>query len=256
MMFFLQESYPTTEAKVLSAIVPVVLTVVFYSIYWYVAGSGKLKKRFNRDSDLTGANVVQVVLKRLSGLLLLGIMPVLLARLLTDFYAPAEIGLEFRPETTGFTLISVMLLSGFIIPVVSFTSRKPSVYDAYPEIRATNWTGRLLFAELFTWALYLLGYEVLFRGVLLFGLTRSLGPVPAIIISTLLYSAAHLPKSKTETVASIPFGVVLCILTLYSGSIWIAFIAHMVNCITMTLTAINSNPGMSYANTGKKVSAV
>lgn len=256
MMPFIKESDPATQADILSAILPVMLTIGFYSVYWYVAGSDKMKERICRDPDLPGANVTYVVLKRLSGMILLGIVPVFLTGLLTDYNSVSEIGLGFRPETTGFTLISVILLSALIIPVVSFSARKPSVYDIYPEIRVTSWTGRLLFTELSTWALYLLGYETLFRGVLLFGLTRSLGPVPAIVISTFLYSVAHLPKSKTETLAAIPFGVVLCILTLYSGSIWIAFIVHLVNSITMTFSAINSNPGMSYANTNKRASAV
>ncbi|MEZ5021390.1 MAG: CPBP family intramembrane glutamic endopeptidase [Bacteroidales bacterium] len=65
---------------------------------------------------------------------------------------------------------------------------------------------------------------MLFRGVLLFGLAKPLGPVVATAVNVILYSAAHIPKGKGETLGAIPFGMVLCILTLVSGTIWIALL--------------------------------
>ena len=240
----------------LSSVLPVMLTLVFYSIYWIVKSSGKIKGMIYNRYDPVSANVIHVVIKRSAGFFLLGIVPVGLTVLLNDGYSLTDAGLGYRTDAAGFSVLSLILMAVLIIPVVSFSAGKPSVYDNYPEIRVQNWTGRFLFAELFTWALYLLGYEALFRGVLLFGLAESLGPVAATIISVILYSAAHLPKNRTETLAAIPFGVVLCLLTLYSGSIWIAFFAHLINAVATTITAIRSNPSMIFAISGKRSSAV
>ncbi len=245
----------TMQISVFS-VLPVILTVVFYSLYWLVKSSGKLKEMIYNRYEPIRANVIHVVLKRSTGFFLLGVVPVALTVTLRSGYSLADAGLVFRTETAGFSVISVILMSSLIIPVISFSTRKPLTYSVYPEIRVTSWTGKYLFAELFTWALYLLGYEALFRGVLLFGLAQSLGPVAAITISVIIYSAAHLPKSRTETLAAIPFGLVLCLLTLYSGSIWIAFFAHLVNAFAMTLTAIKFNPAMNFAKSGERTSIV
>ncbi|MRR21691.1 CPBP family intramembrane metalloprotease [bacterium] len=255
-MPYLPESGSSIMMNSLSATVPVMLTIVFYSLYWLVKSSGKAKEIIYSRYEPDTANVVHVVFKRCAGFLLLGIVPVALTFLLTEGYTLADAGLGYRPDMRGFTLLGVILMSVLIIPVVSFSARKPSVYEIYPEIRVTGWTGRFLFAELFTWALYLLGYETLFRGVLLFGLAQSTGPVAATIISVILYSAAHLPKNMTETLAAIPFGLVLCLLSLYSGSIWIAFIVHLVNAVTTTITAIKFNPAMNFSISREQTSEV
>jgi membrane protease YdiL (CAAX protease family) len=84
-------------------------------------------------------------------------------------------------------------------------------------------------------------------------LAESPGPVTAIVINVILYSAAHLPKGRSETLAAIPFGAVLCILTLHSGTIWITFFAHLVNALTMTFTVVKFNPEIVYVRTDDKV---
>lgn len=254
-MTYLPEPGSLLQMKAITAVLPVMLTVIFYSLYWFAASSVWLKDRLYHRYDQLTANVIHVVLKRSAGFFLLGVMPVLLSGLLIDNYTLADAGIRFNRETTGFTLLSIAVLSLLIIPIVYFSAQKPAIYSIYPEIRASRWTGGLLFAETATWALYLLGYEALFRGVLLSGLAQSLGPVAATVINVILYSGAHLPKGKTETLAAIPFGIILCILTLHSGTIWIAFVVHLVNALTTTFTAIRFNPGMSYGNKHQRTSA-
>jgi membrane protease YdiL (CAAX protease family) len=194
-----------------------------------------------------------VLSKRTTGFILLGVVPLASFIMLTQDFSLADAGVGFNPEKRGFTIISIILLSLIIIPVISRSARKPEIMAVYPEIRAARWTNRMMLAETGSWAIYLLGYETLFRGLLLFPLAESMGPVAATVINVILYSAAHLPKGKTETLAAIPFGAVLCILTLQSGTIWIAFIAHLVNAIATTITAVKFNPEILYVRTDDKV---
>jgi len=234
-------------------LLPVFLTVVFYALYRVMVSLKWLKTWFIRNFESENANIMFVLLKRTIGFILLGVAPLALFLMLNHDFSLAGAGVGCNPETRGFTVISIILLSLIIIPVVFRGARKPEIMAVYPEIRAARWTSRMMFAETGSWAFYLLGYETLFRGVLLFPLAESLGPVTAIVINVILYSAAHLPKGRSETLAAIPFGAVLCILTLHSGTIWIAFFAHLVNALTMTFTAVKFNPEIVYVRTDDKV---
>ena len=121
---------------------------------------------------------------------------------------------------------------------------KPKNLLNYPQIRAKVWTKKMLFINALGWFLYLFGYEFLFRGILLIPLVEALGMWPAIAINIALYSATHIPKGLDETLGAIPLGFVLCLLTISSGTIWIAFIVHVVMAWTNTFTALKFHPDM------------
>ena len=94
--------------------------------------------------------------------------------------------------------------------------------------------------------MYLFGYEILFRGFLLFPLAEHLGVWTAIAINISLYSATHIPKGLEETIGALPLGLVLCILTLASGTIWIAFVVHVAMAWTNSFTALKFHPDIHY----------
>ncbi|MBW6536391.1 MAG: CPBP family intramembrane metalloprotease [Mariniphaga sp.] len=105
--------------------------------------------------------------------------------------------------------------------------------------------------NLLGWFLYLLGYEFLFRGILLFSLVEPLGVWPAIAVNIALYSATHIPKGLAEAIGAIPLGLIFCLLTLASGTIWIAFIVHVAMAWTNSLTSVKFNPDIQYIPNGK-----
>lgn len=234
-------------------LLPILLTISFYSLYWITVSSGRFKQWFSRNFEPESAIIMFVLSKRTAGFFLLGVVPLSVYIMINRDFSLADAGLGLNPEKSLFTVISIILISLIIIPVISRNARKPEIMAVYPEIRAARWTNRMMIAETGSWAIYLLGYEALFRGLLLFPLAESVGQVTAIVINTILYSAAHLPKGKTETMAAIPFGTVLCILTLQSGTIWIAFIAHLINALAMTYTAVKFNPEILYVPNGEDV---
>ena len=234
------------QQNYLYTVLPVSMTIIFYSAYWIVASSARIKRKFYSRHDHDRASIYHVTLNRVTGFLLMGIIPPAICFLFLDGYTLAGMGLVFRPETATFTVISFITLSIILVPFISRNARKPEILASYPQIRAEIWTKRTVAVELLTWALYLFGYEILFRGVLLFTLADSVGVWTAIAINTALYSAAHIPKGMSETIAAIPFGILLCVLTLHTGSIWIAFSLHFVNALTITFAALRYNPEMKY----------
>ena len=68
----------------------------------------------------------------------------------------------------------------------------------------------------------------------------------AIAINTAMYSATHIPKGLDETIGAIPLGIVLCLLTIASGTIWIAFLVHVAMAWTNSLTAFKFHPEIGY----------
>jgi membrane protease YdiL (CAAX protease family) len=76
-------------------------------------------------------------------------------------------------------------------------------------------------------ALYLFVYELWFRGFLLFESINLFGIPAAISINIFLYTLLHIFKSKKEILACIPFGLILCFLSIYFNAAWPAIILHI-----------------------------
>lgn len=81
-------------------------------------------------------------------------------------------------------------------------------------------------------AAYMLGWEFLFRGFLLFGLAGTEKPVPtrrlvgAIAFSTLLFGLSHLGKPLPEVAGSFCAGVILCVVAWTTRSIMAPVLLH------------------------------
>ena len=96
------------------------------------------------------------------------------------------------------------------------------------------------------WSAYLLGYEFLFRGILLFPLVDALGVWPAIAINTAMYSATHIPKGMDEAIGAAPLGIVLCLITLMTGTLWVAIIVHILMALANSFSSVYHNPNMKF----------
>ncbi|MCK5838327.1 MAG: CPBP family intramembrane metalloprotease, partial [Bacteroidales bacterium] len=88
------------------------------------------------------------------------------------------------------------------------------------------------------------GYEFLFRGILLFLSLPILGYWPAIFLNVSFYAFVHVPKGAKETIACIPLGFVLCVLTLETGTILIAFFTHLALALSNEYFSIYFNKKM------------
>jgi membrane protease YdiL (CAAX protease family) len=78
-----------------------------------------------------------------------------------------------------------------------------------------------------TRAVYLFVYELWFRGFLLFECINQFGIPAAISLNVFLYTLLHIFKSKKEILACIPFGLIVCFLSIYFNAAWPAIILHI-----------------------------
>ena len=223
---------------------PIIVTIVFFSIYWFVSKSEKIKTKFYDKYKHDKASVKHIFFTKYFGFISMGIFPTVICLFFLPDLTLFKLGLGFRSETFLFSIVWILCLSVIIIPLVYLSAKNPKNLVNYPQIRAKTWSLKMIFINALGWFLYLFGYEFLFRGILLIPLLEVLGIWPAIVINIALYSTTHIPKGLDETIGAIPLGFVLCLLTIASGTIWIAFIVHLIMAWTNTFTALKFHPEM------------
>jgi membrane protease YdiL (CAAX protease family) len=107
--------------------------------------------------------------------------------------------------------------------IVSTATARKALRNDMPVDSSTGPVGTYLFIR----ALFLIVYELFFRGLLLsFCLVFTSVPV-AIAINVVLYAIAHAFSTRQELIGTVPFGILLCLLTLYTGSVWPAVVIHL-----------------------------
>ncbi len=74
---------------------------------------------------------------------------------------------------------------------------------------------------------FLASYEWFFRGCLLFISMAVFDTAIAIGINLVLYALIHSFNGRKEWIGSLPFGLVLCVFTIWWQSIWPAIALHI-----------------------------
>jgi membrane protease YdiL (CAAX protease family) len=133
--------------------------------------------------------------------------------------ANTDLSFFFTTTINKVYLIPVSCIS--IVVINFFTTRKARNRKGYPLIRIKNWNRSLILGNQLSWTVYLFGYEYLLRGVLFSSCIVLFGLNTAIIFNILLYALVHFHRGIKQVILSMPFGVVLCLLTVATSS-WIS----------------------------------
>ncbi len=221
---------------------PIIITLLAFCLYWFTAKSKRIASLFYKNKPFDQASSNHVFFTKYFGFLSMGALPFIACLIFLPQYSLADFGVSFNSETTGESLFWILVLSVVLIPTSFISARQSKRHINYPQVRAKIWSRGILFKSLLGWFLYLFGYEFLFRGVLLIPLVDSIGLWPAIAINIALYSGTHIPKGLGETMGAIPFGLVLSLITISTGTIWVAFFAHLIIAWTNNLVALKYNP--------------
>lgn len=156
--------------------------------------------------------------------LLLGVLPVLLARM-TGLPLRA-LGLGRGRWRAGLAWLAVgiplAVLAGWI------GSRSPDVRAVYPLDAGLTAAPSAFIPHALQQFLYFGAWEVLFRGVLLFGLRDRLGGGIANLLQTALSVVAHFGRAFDETLAALPAGLLFGWVDLRVRSVWYVAVIHWV----------------------------
>lgn len=217
----------------LHSVTSVVVLVAGFLVYRSFSGT-RLFKTYEKGKN----NETDIYIQRLLTAFIYGGIPVLVV-LFSDADA-GTYGMTFPNAplaivtglTTGILLIGINLLN----------YRKPDNLAVFPQIRKKEWDMKTLVYSAATWFIYLLGYEILFRGYMLFAMADFMGSWPAIAINVFLYSLVHFHKGVKEAAGAVPLGLVLCLLCLKTGSFLPAFIAHVFLALSNEWLSLKAHP--------------
>ncbi|MBK6281398.1 MAG: CPBP family intramembrane metalloprotease [Draconibacterium sp.] len=133
-----------------------------------------------------------------------------------------------------------------IIAAILFINQKVNRQNNSLQIELTNWNIQLFLINVFGWIIYLVGYEFLFRGILLFECFNTFGFWPAIAINIAIYSAIHMVNGKAQTIGALIFGGIACYLTITRGTILIPIFMHISLSVFSDYFSIRYNDNLSF----------
>lgn len=234
------------DKKSLEAALALAATTFGFIAYWFISQSEKSKaffeKKYPHQTDKQ--HLYWVLFQRYTGFIFLGVFPSLLMFLGSEGNFLANYGLKFPQNIETFYWI--IGLVAIVIPLNFWNAKKADNLAVYPQIRLSVWTKKIFFQEYSSWIAYLLAYELLFRGFLLFATYRVAGAWVAIWLNVAIYAIAHIPKGQKEAVGAIPLGLLLSYLTLKTGDIWIALIVHIALALSNSFFSFLAQPAMKY----------
>lgn len=187
--------------------------------------------------------VAVVVAERLTGFLFFGVIPWLLLRTSLPGFSVRDVGVVLPPRVW---YLPSLLFWVLIVAGVSRVAGTPASLEQYPQMRQATWTSAMVLLNALTWALYLAGYEFLFRGLLIFPLLPVLGIAGTMALNLVLYALAHLHKGWREVGGSFVFGALLVLATIFSGSLLISFFSHLVLALSNGYFAARATRKMQY----------
>jgi membrane protease YdiL (CAAX protease family) len=235
--------------EILFFVIAVVWTSVGFAIYFFLARNTTLSLKIWRWNPDLDSQAKEILMQRMWGFLFMGAGP-----LLFILFWP---GKKLAEYGFGFSFLSpppwwILAVIAFIIIAGYFAAKKPANLAMYPQIRCKKWTPALLGISGTTWLTFLLGYEFLFRGFLLFASLEIMAPWAAIALNCAIYAFAHLYKGPGETFGTLPFGVLFCYLTLITGNIWTALLIHSIMALSNEWWSIHRHTNMEFIR-GRKL---
>ena len=221
----------------------ILLTLAAYYLYYFPAFSEKTKLWVKSRSATERFETNLFMLQKIYGFLMLGVIPWLLFHLFFKTNTHELDPVSLLPVNPGWL---VAFLIPLIVFLIFFSAKNQNLYSRFPVIRLKEWGIADILTSITGWGFYLLGYEYLFREILLFTLAESVGVPIAIAVNVVLYSSFHMPNGKNETLGAIPFGLVLCLVSLHTGSFVMAFLLHFTLSVSSEVFSIIHNPEMSF----------
>jgi len=241
------------EQTFLSPVLILSLFTTGFMVYYFLSLSTKIREIFIKKIGEEETSIWWVIFQKIGGFVFLGIIPAIVTMIVLDT-SLKDYGVKF--VNFDKSIYWILGLTIVIIFMNYFAARKPESLKMYPQIRIRKWTAGTLALSSSGWFLYLLGYEFMFRGLLLFGLIPVIGVWPAIALNIAFYVFAHIPKGLKESIGSIPLGLILCIITIKTGTIWVAFFAHVALALSNQFFSIKYHPDMKFVTRKEKKSEI
>ncbi len=161
------------------------------------------------------------------------ILPVLIIKFLLKEKI-RNYGLTLGDYKAGIKISLIFL--GIMLPTIWFASALPQFSSAYPELKSTIDSWNVFFIFEIGLFIYLVAWEFVWRGFMLFGLEKKFGYY-AIFIQMIPFLILHDGKPVLEAFGAIIAGLALGVLAYRTRSIYYGFFTHA--CVMFSIDFIS-----------------
>lgn len=171
--------------------------------------------------------------------ILLGIIPLFLINIIFK-ESIKEYGLSIGDWKKGLKIIAI------IFPVIAVFVLYPSIYNQemvnfYPQSKEVAGSPKLLLKfEAMRILFFYTGWEIFFRGFMLFGLRKYVGDAMVVCVQIIPSCLWHIGMPTGEIFASIFGGILFGIMALKTGSILYPYVLHCLIGLTLDLFIVLS----------------
>jgi membrane protease YdiL (CAAX protease family) len=135
-----------------------------------------------------------------------------------------DYGLQAGDYKAGLIISAIFL--GVMLVIIWFVSATPDFATKYPHLQSTKNSWRDFYIYESGMLLYMIGWEFIWRGFMLFGLKEKFGYY-SVLIQMIPFVILHNGKPVAETFGAIAGGIALGMLALRTKSIYYGVITHI-----------------------------
>lgn len=223
------------------AVITIIYVVIVFTLYYFIIKLKPARRILLRPEQ---DPALLFIAEKITGFLLFGAVPFLLFTITSGLKSRETLLAPGKSEHYWYILLILLILITFL----TFNgSKKKAIQERSPRIRIKKWTIKYCIIAITGWIIYILGYELLFRGILWLVCFKAFGFWVALMINIVLYAAVHLDQGLAMSLGAIPFGILLCLLTFLTGSFLFAFLIHGWLAVSTEIFSVYNNPELSFS---------
>lgn len=158
-----------------------------------------------------------------TGLVLFGFVIVFIIKFV--FHEPlSNYGVQLGDWKFGWLAFAVM--APVMIAMTYPSANNPQFLAEYPVFKGAGASAAIFFGHSLMYLMYYLGYEMLMRGFIQFGLREQLGDWNAILVQTAISTLFHIGKPDGEIFSCILGGIIWGIVVFRSRSLLYVLLVH------------------------------
>jgi membrane protease YdiL (CAAX protease family) len=158
-----------------------------------------------------------------TGLVLFGLLPILIIKFVFH-ESLSSYGVQIGDAKFGWLAVAAM--APVMIALTYPSASNPQFLAEYPLFKGAGASAGIFAAHSFLYLVYYLGYEMMMRGFIQFGLREQLGDWNAILVQTAISSLFHIGKPDGEIFSSILGGIIWGIVAFRSRSLLYVLVVH------------------------------
>ena len=74
-----------------------------------------------------------------------------------------------------------------------------------------------------------------------------LDPIGAIMINSILYGLTQASKGRNEAIGAFVVGLILCMITIKTGTVWVAIVVHIIMALANEYFSFKANPETKFS---------